>query len=198
MGPAHFGNLDQDWNLNHCPCIGNPGSTVRYVTGVVFSNWSIYKGRPLLIKYDKLFQKLHFVNFAIDKNHKWGWGPFDQLWHWQEEMVPVDKHHLDCHLHCFCHLCPLYLPATMWQLSTWGLTAVILSQPPKTSTIAKQLFINKVFSFVWPWGEDYAAPVLAIYPIPSHREWVVNFFSLKMHLWLTRIDQLHCISPFQF
>ena len=85
--------------------------------------------------------------------------------------------HLDCHLHRFCHLYVLYTCLPQRQLSTWSLTAVILSQPPKQSTIARQLFINKVFfSFVWPWWEDYvAAPVLAVYPIPSHREWFGNF-----------------------
>ena len=87
----YFGNPDWLSDLNHCcPCFGNTDSPVRYGTRIVFLDWSICKGSPLLMKYDKLFRKSHFRWFC-----RWwqkaqlGRGPFDQLLYWQEEMVAV-------------------------------------------------------------------------------------------------------------
>ena len=135
----YFGNPDWLSDLNHCcPCFGNPDSPVRYGTRIVFLDWSICKGSPLLMKYDKLFRKSHFVIFAFDKKHKgartvWpiivlarGDGGSQTFWQAPPRLPPTPflppvSFILACHTGSYLH--------NFWQLS----------QPPNSSTIAKQM-----------------------------------------------------------
>ena len=169
----YFGNPDWLSDLNHCcPCFGNTDSPVRYGTRIVFLDWSICKGSPLLMKYDKLFRKSHFVIFAVDKKHKgartvWpiivlarGDGGSRTFWQAPPRLPPTP-----------------FLPPVSFILACHTDTGYLhdFLTAVTTSKFIYYCFINKVLSPAWR----------------SDLLLQLGKLSFKMHVW---IDQ-QCISP---